>query len=469
MQKIFISILLILAIFPIACSGIEIKTSAISNQVKPGEIVSYNLLINNTDMWNKTATIFLLTDKLYAIDPTYYLVIPGNTQIIAKVKIIVPSNLVAQRYYEDIFIKFSDFSEATQRISYDVKGPELYLNLNSLEVDQEIDPMDDFDLTLNIENNYFEKAKTALLQINVYDEFDNSIYYTSKTIDLFDGLNDYDVSLNIGEELTNPFLKINVSMKWFDLELGTVSAVTTIQQPTGEVEIISQNNKLVIINSKDIVSPLFTKEIPVNILELLLIKSASVPYSLTASSIIYEVPALNPGENITLSYELDYSIPFVVALFLIVLIYFSLNKSLKINKELKSIKVNHNSLSFKIILRITNISNKKFKHLRVREFLPSIISEIYGFGTVHGVIKSKGKRKFVEWNLNNLKPKESIELSYNAKTNMGFIGDITLDKSMVLILNNEGKIDRTINTQKIVLSINQKKNKSDSKKNKKAK
>lgn len=460
MQKSLIFTLLILAIIPIACSGIEIKTSAISNQVKPGEIVSYNLLINNTDMWNKTATIFLLTDKLYAIEPTYFLVIPGNSQIIAKVKIIVPSNLPAQRYYEDIFIKFSDLTEAIQRISYDVKGPELYLKLNSVEIDQEIDPLTDFDLKLNIENNYFEKVKTALLQINVYDEADNSIYYTSKQIDLLDGLNDYDVSINLGEELTNSYLKINVSMKWFELDLGTVSGITTIKKPSGELNILKELNKLMITNSKDIIVPAFTQEQDINFIESLLIKSATVPYSLTSSSIIYEVPSLNPGESIVLSYELDYSIPIILLAFLIIIIYFSLTKSLRINKELKNIKISHNSLSFKIVLRIINISNKKFNHLRVREFLPSIISEISGFGTVKGDIKPIGKQKFIQWEIKNLKPKESVEFSYTATTKIGFLGDLTLDNSIVEILNDKGKIDKKINTQTIVLSINQKVKKS---------
>ncbi|MFA5332928.1 MAG: hypothetical protein WC376_00335 [Candidatus Nanoarchaeia archaeon] len=456
MQKSLFSILLILAIIPIACSGIEIKTSVVSNQVKPGEIVSYNLLINNTDMWNKTATIFLLTDKLYAIEPTYFLILPGNTQTIAKVNIIVPSNLAAQRYYEDIFIRFSDFTEATQRISYDVRGPELYLKLNSMEVEQDIDPLNDFNINLTIENNYFEKAKTALLQINVYDENDNSVYYTSKQIDLLEGINSYNIPLNIGEELTTPYLKINVSMKWFELDLGTISKITTLQEPLGEIEVLKQSNKIIITNSKETVSSAFSQEQQINFLESLLIKSATVPYSLTSSSILYEVPSLNPGESITLSYEIDYLLPSLIILFLIILAYSYLTKSLRVKKELKEIKISHNSLSFKIVLKITNVSNKKFNHLKIMEYLPSIISDIHSFGTVPGDIKVINKQKFIQWEIKNLKPKEDVEFSYKANTKIGFLGDLTLDNSRVEILNDEGKIDKKLNTQTIVLSISQK-------------
>ncbi|MDD4353445.1 MAG: hypothetical protein PHN56_03225 [Candidatus Nanoarchaeia archaeon] len=457
MQKYVISILFILAIMPIACAGIDIKTSVINNQVKPGEIVAYNLLINNTDMWNKTATIFILSDKLYAIEPTYYLVLPAYSQTVAKIKIIVPNNLVAQRYYEDVFIKFSDFTEVTQRISYDVKGPELYLKLNSIEIDQDINPLEDFNLTLTIENNYFEKAKTALLQINVYDDSDSSVYYTSKQIDLLEGVNPYKVLLNINEELASSYLKINVSMKWYEMNLGSVVGVTTIKEE-GEIESFYENNKIIITNSKSVASQAFVQEQQINFFESLLIKSATVPYSVTLNSIIYEVPALNPGESITLSYEIDYLIPTLISILLIVIIYLSLTRSLIVKKELKDIKVTHNSLSFKIILNITNVSNNKF-NLKIREFLPSLISDVYDFGTVRGEIKPVGKQKYIQWNVKNLKPKENVEFSYNVKTKVGFLGDLKLDNSRVEILNEEGKIAKIVNTQTLILSVGQKKKK----------
>ena len=460
MQKSLIFTLLFLALIPATFAGIEIKTSPISNQVKPGEIVSYNLLINNTDMWNKTATIFLLTDKLYAIEPTYYLVLPAYTETIATVKIIVPTSTAAQRYYEDIFIKFSDFSEATQRISYDVKGPELYLKLNSVEAEQNINPLEEFMLTINIENNYFEKAKTALLHINIYDEADSSIYYTSKQIDLLEGINDYEIPVNIGEELSNEYLKVNVSMQWFELNLGGVSALTTMEQFTGLVEAAEESGAKIITNNGETGSEAFLQEEPITFLESLLIKSATVPYTLTSSSIIYEVPALNPGESVALSYEIDYVVPVLIIFFLAAIIYFSATRTVHINKEIKDIRVSHNFLSFRIVLDVQNVSGKKFNHLRVKEFLPSIISEVYGFGTVEGEIKPLGKQKYIQWEVKNLKPKETVEFSYIAKTKIGFLGDLTLENSGVEILNEQGKVEKKIKTQTLILSINQRKHKS---------
>jgi hypothetical protein len=444
---------------PIAFSGIEIKTSAINAQVKPGEIVSYNLLINNTDVWNKTATIFLLTDKLYAIEPTYFLILPSNSQTTAIVNIIVPSNLSAQRYYEDIFIKFSDFSETTQRISYDVRGPEFYLNLNNMTVEQDIDPMQEFLITLNIENNYFEKAKTALLQISIYDEADNSVYYASRQIDLLEGLNDYEIPINIGERLTNPHLTVNVSMKWFELNIGTLSKTATIKESLSGLEISEEGNKIIVTNTKNTVSQPFSQEQEINLIELLLIKSASAAYSLNSSVIIYQVPSLNPGETIILSYELDYLLPALLLILLIVSFYFFLNSTVRIRKELREIKAGHNSLSFKIVLDITNVSNKKLNHLRVKEFLPPIISEVYGFGTVQGDVKTTGRQKFVSWEIRNLKPKETVEFSYTAKTKVGFFGDLALKNSRVELLDSEGRIAKKIRTQALVLSINQEKHK----------
>jgi len=461
MHKSSLFLFILLASLPTIFCGVEIKTSPISTQVKSGEIVSYYLYINNTDMWNKTATIFLLTDKIYGIEPTYYLVLPGLTQTVAKINLMVPSSIVAQRYYEDVFIKFSDFTEATQRISYDVKGPELYLKLNSISINPEIDPSEEIILTVNIENNYYEKAKTALLNINFYDEAGDSVYYVSKSLDLLEGVNDYEVVLNLDQKLSSNYLKVVVSMKWFDLNLGSEEATVTLKNLGQGLNKVYRISSIILTNNKAFASPPYVEEKPINFVEAFLIKSASVPYALTSSSILYEVPLLNPGESITLSYELDYFLPLAILVLIIVFSYFYLSKTVKVKKEIKEIKAGNNSLDFKIVVNVTNVGSKKLKNLRVKEFLPSIISDVYGFGTVIGEVKPISKQKFIVWEVKNLKPLENVVLSYRVKTRMGFIGELLLDNSSVEILNDESKVSKKIATPKLILIVNQAKKKTE--------
>ena len=148
--------------------------------------MSYSLLINNTDSFDKSATIFMLTESIYAVEPFPHVTLPANSQTSVIVKVVIPKSRLPQRYFEDIYIKFSDLTETTQQISYDVRGADFYLNLKSIFVQEEIDP-NDFDITLLIDNKYFEKAKTAVIQLNIYDENNNSIYYQSDELSFLTG------------------------------------------------------------------------------------------------------------------------------------------------------------------------------------------------------------------------------------------------------------------------------------------
>ncbi|MDD2679144.1 MAG: hypothetical protein PHS81_04645 [Candidatus Nanoarchaeia archaeon] len=444
---------------PIVFCGIEIRTLAINTQVKAGEIASHYLYITNNDAWSKTATIYLLTEKLYGIEPSYYLELPANSETTAKIMISVPSNALPQRYYEDVFIKFSDFTQATQRISYDVRGPELYLQLKNMNVEQEIDPLSPFSATLSIENNYFEKAKTATVQINVYNELGSSVYFESRTIDLLEGLNDYELIINMGQELRDDYVTVEISVNWHDLCLGILERTATISESIRGIEKSFQGNEIIISNAGSSPTQAFIQEKNISFIESLLINSATVPYTVTFSKILYRVPEILPGESITLSYELNYIIPMLFLIAASAFAYFILTKSIKIKKEIKNIKPMHNSLDFKVVLDISNVSKDKIEYLRIKEFLPSIITEVYNFGTVNGEIKTHGKQRFVQWQIKNLKPSESIALSYRAKTKVGFLGELRLDKSFAEILDKELKPIKKIKTPALILDINSKKKK----------
>lgn len=462
MHKFILVSLIALAILPSVFAGVDIRITPISTNVKPGEMASYYIYLNNTDMWSKTATIYLLTPNLYGIEPTYFVQLPGNSQTELTLKIVTPIDATSQRYYEDVFFSFSDFSKTTQKVSYDIRSPELYLNLTSFEVEEYISSTENFLASIQIENNYYERIKSVQLIINAYDSQGNSIYYTLRDIELSEGIKNYEVILNIGQELPNQEIKIDASLKWAEMELGTKSATTQIGQSESEdsslhLSMEETKNSIIISNEGNIQSNAFLHEKELNIFVAFLIKSATVPYTLTSSSIIYEVPSLEPGQSIELKYELDYLLPILLILLAAIFIYFSAIRTVSVKKELKEIKPMHNSLQFKIVLNVSNPTNKKINHLRIREFLPSLISEVFGFGTIEGEIKPLGRQKYVQWEIKNLKPKENVILSYRAKTKVGLIGDLVLDNSRAEILNEKGKIIKKIQTKKIILTIGQKK------------
>ncbi len=458
MLKRFLPLLIVLAL-PIVFCATEIRTSPIVNQGKIGDIMAYSLLINNTDSFNKSATIFMLTESIYAVEPFPHVILPANSQTSVIVKVVIPKSRLPQRYYEDIFIKFSDLTETTQQISYDVRGADFYLNLKSISVQEEIDPLNDFNITLLIDNKYFEKAKTAMIQLNFYDENNNSIYYQSEELELLDGLKNYTVKVNIGKEIDSDHLKINASLKWYDLSVGSAQGTASIIQGYKYLEVKEQGNEIIFSNSKSFSNPPFTYEKNMSLFEALLIKSASVPYTITPTSVIFEVPELKSGEEIIVSYEVDYSIPVLIAALLLLLVYLSAIKKLKITKTIKNVKASTSSLSFKTILSITNVSNEKFAGLKVRDILPPIISDIYDFGTIEGEVKSSSRQKTILWTIKSLKPKETVELSYYAKTKIGFFGDLSLKGGFVEIIR-EGKSGKRVKMPKTIISVMQREKKS---------
>lgn len=452
MRKLLFCLIFSLIIFPVF-AGIEIKTTPINNLVKPGELVVYNFTISNNDDFSKTATIFLLTDKLYAINPSYIITIPARTERTISFSLLIPSGLLAQRYYEDLIFKFSDFSSATQRISYSVISPEFYLNFNELIVPEQINSMEEFNITIVAENNYDEKIKTIQAKISIFDENQNSIYYKTTLIELIAGTNNYSIPLNINEELLNDYLTINVSLNWFDINFASKQKNVFLETLQENIQMQKDNNKIIITNNGDKTSQSFEYEIQINFIEALLIKSTNIPATITSTSIIFQIPQLSPNESLILSYEIDYSIPILLIILLIILVYFSANKSVKITKEIKQIKSSHQHMSFKAVLNILNVSSNKIHQLKLKEYLPTIITDVYDFGPLKGDVKNKGRAKIIEWNIKNLKPKENVIISYRVKTKVGFIGELSLNKSVAEIFNKNSKLIRKIKIKPIIIEM----------------
>ena len=105
------------------------------------------------------------------------------------------------------------------------------------------------------------------------------------------------------------------------------------------------------------------------------------------------------------------------------------------------------------------MSKNEINRVKVKEFLPPIISDVYDYGTLQGELKSVKGVRFIEWDLGKLKPSENIVLSYRMRSKMGFIGEIQLDKGVVEVLDSEGNVKSTTHTNTILVDIKAKEKK----------
>jgi len=186
------------------------------------------------------------------------------------------------------------------------------------------------------------------------------------------------------------------------------------------------------------------------------ISGATVDYSLVNNTIVFHVPELAPGESVTLAYELNYSVlyllPFLVLGVVYLIYYFT--RTVSVKKEIFEFKNYHNAVNFKVVINVSNVSRNKISRVRVKEFLPLIISEVYDYGTLKGELKKdKKSRKFIEWDIGKLKPGENVILSYRMRSKVGFIGELKLKKGLVEVLDAEGETKTTITTNKIIIDV----------------
>jgi len=135
------------------------------------------------------------------------------------------------------------------------------------------------------------------------------------------------------------------------------------------------------------------------------------------------------------------------------LIYY-FTRTVSVKKEIFEFKNYHNAVNFKVVINVSNVSRNKISRVRVKEFLPLIISEVYDYGTLKGELKKdKKSRKFIEWDIGKLKPGENVILSYRMRSKVGFIGELKLKKGLVEVLDAEGETKTTITTNKIIIDV----------------
>ena len=162
--------------------------------------------------------------------------------------------------------------------------------------------------------------------------------------------------------------------------------------------------------------------------------------------IIYKwfISDLNPGETITIKYQLRFTNVVIVASILVVVIIWGLwlFYQPKLMKKYMGILAKEEEIT--ISLHVKNKSRKLLDKVTVKDFVPAIATVIKEFGTIEPTIKMKPSGTELAWQVKDIRPREERVLTYKIKPMIEILGSLKLPKAHLMYETKKGKIKRAL-------------------------
>jgi hypothetical protein len=135
---------------------------------------------------------------------------------------------------------------------------------------------------------------------------------------------------------------------------------------------------------------------------------------------------LTPGETKEFVYKITYLPLILLPIFLVVVYYFYafFTRKAKVSRKVVPIHIGEHSSSFKVTMRIRNLSKDKLKSVRVREVMLPFIKKIGSYGTLHPKIIKDLTGKKLLWNVGEMSPRSEVIITYQFHTSLGILGKI---------------------------------------------
>lgn len=148
---------------------------------------------------------------------------------------------------------------------------------------------------------------------------------------------------------------------------------------------------------------------------------------------VWEITELGEGNTVTVKVTENYRYMFFGLIIAVVLVfaYFRYRSPLTITKKVNNITRKDSGIhTMKVGLQIKNRSNQKIDAIELKDSMPNIVDIEGGMsiGTLKPdkILKHIKKGHVVVWNINDLDVGEERVLSYNVKSRLPILGDLTL-------------------------------------------
>jgi hypothetical protein len=155
--------------------------------------------------------------------------------------------------------------------------------------------------------------------------------------------------------------------------------------------------------------------------------------------------ALRPGEERKIIYQLRFANVFLAAIIVILLtivgVRHKLTPALEKTFKIKKIK---GKKEIRIVLHVKNRSRKTIKNVKIKDFVPPIVSVVKEFEGLKPTIKVRENGTEIHWKIEALKPREERVLTYRIKPVVEIIGKFKLPKATMTYQTTKGKKKKTI-------------------------
>jgi hypothetical protein len=162
--------------------------------------------------------------------------------------------------------------------------------------------------------------------------------------------------------------------------------------------------------------------------------------------IIYKwlIRELNPGETITIKYEVKFTYIVIISCILVIVIIWFVSLSFQPKLMKKYMGVLSKDEEVTISLHVRNKSRKILDNVTVKDFVPAIATVIKEFGTIVPTIQRKTTGIELTWRVKDIKPKEERVLTYKIRPVIEILGDLKLPKAHLLYETKKGKEKRSL-------------------------
>lgn len=152
---------------------------------------------------------------------------------------------------------------------------------------------------------------------------------------------------------------------------------------------------------------------------------------------------VKPASDYVIEIDTDYKPGLLILIVLGALfgtVVYILSRGVRVKKRLFKIRNSGDEKEVKVMLHIKNRDNKEVHNVKVVDLLPSVVKPTGHYSTLvpdkveHGI---RGMRLI--WTLETLAPGEERVISYNARSDVAFVGDVRIPPASVQYFNRKAK------------------------------
>ncbi len=455
---VFLSVLLVAVAFfnAVEASGsreLLFNAQTINGTARPGETLEYKVFVTNVGNNPIDVSINTLFPGIPEISPNRFVINPGQKQ---EVYVGITIHETDRPRNVNIKILFFDRADGSSLGSINLEGrileslePFKAVTLNYVEIEPAVvDPREEILFKFQVNN----PVETKTIPIEITSNIKGFETY-SAIMEIKEGINFYEIyDLEIPEETISGEYTFNVQLKFSELTVieksisAEVSGYPLCEIEESEETSIIGKSYTASVRNRGTEETVCVVSASVSSVERILIKEATEGYYFESGQITWGV-SLESNQKTEVEYYVSY-VPLLILPFLLLAVaalYWYFTRKMWVRKELIDYKRHEGFMDLKIQLRLKNLTNNDISNVKVFDPIPSFIKEVRDYGTIPGKIKKKEGRKVVEWDIDNLKPKEERVFSYKVRTSLEVLGNINFPATEVEFSDEKGLVKEKSN------------------------